>query len=131
MRQGLLGNISGPRWPETSIFATLFSVVAIRKTCEAGCQNRTQLQPTNRRTSWSGESSTPGLGRQTESELSSACVNDGVPDDGVCIDYRICLMGCNSQQGGQKSVLPPNCKPHNPHKSNTRHLKAEQGPVAV
>lgn len=60
------------------IFTTLLSVVAIRKTCGAGGQNRAQLQPTKRCTSWSGESSTPGLGRQTESKLSSVYVNDGV-----------------------------------------------------
>jgi len=74
-------------------------MVAIRKTCGVGLQNRAQLQPTNKRTSWSGESSTPGLDRQTEGELSGAGVNDGVSDDGVCIDYRICLMGYNSLQG--------------------------------
>lgn len=113
------------------IFTSLSSMVAIRKTCGAGGQNRAQLQPTNRRTSWSGESSTPGLGRQTVSELSSVCVNDGVWDDGVCIDYRICLMGHNSLQGCQRSVMPSNCKLRNPHKSTHTTHKAVEGSVAV
>lgn len=34
-----------------------------------------------------------------------------------CIDYRICLMGHNSLQGCQGSVMPLNCELYNPHKS--------------
>ncbi len=98
-------------------------MVAIRKTCGAGGQNWTQLQPTNRHTSWSGESSTPGLGRQAESELSSVYVNDGFWDDGVCIDYRICLMGHNSLQDCQGSVVLLNCELCNPYKS-TRDIQS-------
>lgn len=92
-------------------------MVAIRKTCGVGGQNRAQLQPTMRSTSWTGENSTPGLGRQTESGLSSVYVNDGVWDSGVCIDYRICLTGHNSLQDCQRSVMPQKCKLCNPHKS--------------
>lgn len=64
-----------------------------------------------------GESGTPGLGRQTESELSDIYVNDGFWDEGVCIDYRFCLMGHNSLQGCQGSVRPLNCELRTPHKS--------------
>lgn len=92
------------------------AMVAIRKTCGAGGLNRTQLQPTNRHTSWSGESSTPGFG-ETLSELSGVDVNDGFWANGVCIDYRLCLMGHNSLQGCLGSAMPLNCELCNPHKS--------------
>ena len=109
-------------------FTTLLSMVVIRKTCGTGGQNKAQLQPTNRHTSWSGEKCTPGLRRQTESELSSIYVNDGVWDNRVCIDYRICLMGHNSLQGCQGSVMPLNCELCSPHKStNTDSHRAVLG----
>lgn len=92
---------------------------------------RTQLQPTNRRTSWSGESSTPGLGRQIESELSSVDVNDGLWDDGVCIDYRICLMGCNSLQAAA-GVVPLNCELCSPQKGSVAAcVKGSFNPVSM
>ncbi|TNN47542.1 hypothetical protein EYF80_042263 [Liparis tanakae] len=51
------------------------------------------------------------------SELSGVCVNDGFWADGVCIDYRLCLMGHNSLQGCLGSATPLNCELCNPHKS--------------
>lgn len=82
-------------------------MVAIRKTCGAEGQNNTQLQPTKRHNSWSGENNTSGLGRKSKSELSGVYVNDGVWDDGVCIDYRICVMGHNSLLGLHRECYAP------------------------
>lgn len=63
-------------------------MVAIRKTYGAGGQYRTQLQPTNRHTSWNGEINTPVMGRQPESEVVNIYVNNGFGYDGVHDDYR-------------------------------------------
>lgn len=73
--------------------------------------------------SWFGE-------RQAKSRPSSVCVNDGFWDEGVCIDYRIRLMGHNST-GLPKSELCPltvNCAtPTNPLTT----YKAAEDSVAV
>lgn len=55
----------------------------------------------------------------------------GLGDDGVCIDYRIRLMGHNSQQACQRSVRPPELWTEQPPQTRTRHIKLEEGSAAV
>lgn len=108
-------------------FTTLKSVLAIRKTCGAGGQSSGQWQPTNTHTPAVKRRrvvTLPAWWGKVLGELSDIYVNNRFGDDGVCIDYRIRLMGHNSRQGlpverqAPKlwTVQPPQI-PHTTHKA--------------
>lgn len=101
------------------IFTTLWSMVAIRKTCGAGGGGgpKQDLIATYKQT----QQLEP---RAQHSWLSGLNVNDGFWGPmGVCIDYRICPMGHNSRRGRLGSVVPPDRELCNPYKSTPDKTK--------